>query len=742
MRIILLTLSVLIRIHSTIAQTIDLNDTIPLRQINLNEVVFSANKTIETKRTVAQQVQVITSLNIANSQAQSTADLLSALGNIFVQKSQLGGGDINIRGFDANQNVLVIDGVRMNNLIYRGGHLQDIIKTDNNILDRVEILFGPSSTVYGSDALGGVVHLYTRNPVLATKPKCPNIGMNFMSRFGTADNEATGHIDFNYGTKRIGSLTSLTWTKLGDLMGGKNRNPFYDQSYGERPYFVKRFGNRDSLVRNNNRFLQVGSGYSQADLLQKFLFKQSEHLIHGVNIQYSNSGDIPRYDRLTDPSATGLKNAEWYYGPQIRLLTAYDLNLKKPQGRFQSVHFGLNYEAIKESRHNRNFGSDMLKSRFEQVGVIGANLDFQKIVNTHNIRFGADMQLNNLKSTAHSTDILTGITGKLDTRFPDGINRMNNIAAYFSHTWRINNQFTLNDGFRAGYSTMHSTIVDLPTQFNLPYSTIDQKTPAWSGSIGLIHSPTDDLKYSLMISTGYRIPNVDDMSKIFASAPGTVIVPNINLKPEGTINYELGFTKIFSRKTKWENYIYYTQFVDIVETSGDKFNGRDSIIYDGFMCKVVSNQNKGKAYIYGFSSQMTSFLSNYFNLSLMMNYTYGRLKTSGSETPLSQINPFMTRLQVSYTAKKISSDFYVNYNGWKRIADYYADPGGEDNQAYATPSGMPAWFTLNLRGSCKLNNYITLQAGIDNMLDTQYRTFASGINAPGRNIFAAIRCKL
>jgi hemoglobin/transferrin/lactoferrin receptor protein len=219
-------------------------------------------------------------------------------------------------------------------------------------------------------------------------------------------------------------------------------------------------------------------------------------------------------------------------------------------------------------------------------------------------------------------------------------------------------------------------------------------------------------------------------------------VPNINLKPEGTINYELGFTKIFSRKTKWENYIYYTQFVDIVETSGDKFNGRDSIIYDGFMCKVVSNQNKGKAYIYGFSSHMTSFLSNYFNLSLMMNYTYGRLKTSGSETPLSQINPFMTRLQVSYTAKKISSDFYINYNGWKRIADYYADPGGEDNQAYATPSGMPAWFTLNLRGSCKLNNYITLQAGIDNLLDTQYRTFASGINAPGRNIFAAIRCKL
>jgi hemoglobin/transferrin/lactoferrin receptor protein len=126
----------------------------------------------------------------------------------------------------------------------------------------------------------------------------------------------------------------------------------------------------------------------------------------------------------------------------------------------------------------------------------------------------------------------------------------------------------------------------------------------------------------------------------------------------------------------------------------------------------------------------------------MMNYTYGRLKTEGIETPLSQINPFMTRVQFSYTDKKFSSDFFVNYNGWKRIADYYVSPGGEDNQVYATPSGMPAWFTLNLRGSCKVNKNITLQAGIDNILDTQYRTFASGINAPGRNIFIAFRCNL
>jgi hemoglobin/transferrin/lactoferrin receptor protein len=198
-------------------------------------------------------------------------------------------------------------------------------------------------------------------------------------------------------------------------------------------------------------------------------------------------------------------------------------------------------------------------------------------------------------------------------------------------------------------------------------------------------------------------------------------------------------TKIFGGSTRWENFIYYTQILNVVETSDDTFNGKDSIIYDGNWCKVVSNQNKGKAFIYGFSSDLTSLLNESFKMTVMINYAYGRIKAEDSETPLSHIYPFMARFQLTYLYRKISTDFFINYNGWKRISDYYQDPGGEDNLAYATPSGMPAWFTLNLRGSFKLNKCVTFLAGIENILDTQYRTFASGINAPGRNVFLAVK---
>ena len=728
----------------------DKTDTTKNQSITLNEIVVSANKTEESKKTVSQQVQVLTANAIANTQAQSTADVIANSGNVHVQKSQLGGGSPNIRGFEGNRVVLMIDGVRMNNLIYRGGHMQDLIKTDNNNMERIEILFGPSSNIYGSDALGGVIHLYTKKPTFSTDDKL-NIKVNAMYRFGSADNESTGHVDLNLGGKKLASLTSFSYSSFGDLRGGSNQNPFYGKAYGERPYYAERGNGKDSVVKNPDTYLQKQTGYSQYDLLQKFSFKQNEHITHGINLQYSNSSNVPRYDRLTLDGTRSvvshdgtLGSAEWYYGPQSRLLTAYDMNLKNPEGIFQNIHFGLNYQALEESRHNRNFGNVWLKNRIENVSVIGANLDFQKTVKSHDIRFGIDAQLNNLKSTADKRDIVADTTAKFSTRFPDGVNHMNSVALYFSHTWKINEQFALTDGIRAGYSILHSTLADAtnppdPFPANPPFTDIDQKSPVYSGSFGLINSPSKDVKLYFQASTGFRVPNVDDVTKIFDPAPGTIRVPNINLKPEKTVNFELGITKIFNDKAQWENVIFYTDLYDAIVVGESTYNGKDSVMYDGSMSKVYACQNKGRAFIYGFSSSLKSKLSEHLLFSLMMNYTYGRIKTDSMDTPMDHIPPFTTRMAFTYTNNKFSSDFFIHYNGWKHVKDYAADAGAEDNLVYATPDGTPAWFTVNLHASYRIHKSVTLQAGVDNIFDTQYRTFASGINAPGRNFIVALR---
>jgi hemoglobin/transferrin/lactoferrin receptor protein len=707
-----------------------------LKTLDLKEVIISVNKAEEQKKSVAQQFTVITGKDMEALQSQTTADLIGQTGQVFIQKSQQGGGSVTLRGFEANRNLLVIDGVRMNNLIYRAGHLQNIISTDINSFERVEILYGPSSTVYGSDALGGVVHMFTKKPLLAESDGNKKVKINYSGRYGSVNHELMNHVDFNIGTSKFASLTSFTFSKFDDLRGGTSQNPFYNGSYGERPYYIDRINGVDSLVKNDDRYLQVQSGYSQYDLMQKFLFKQSDKTEHQLNIQFSNSGDVPRYDRLTDPSGGGLRYAEWYYGPQTRLLTAYDLNHRNADGFFNNIHLGVNFQDVTESRHQRRFNNVNLQHRNESVQVAGINIDLQRNHHNHIFRMGFDGQYNMLKSTAENENIETGEKTPLDTRYPDGDNSMSSAAIYYSHTWKVNQQISIVDGFRVGMVTLKSSIKDT-SFFRLPYTEIDQTTPVFSGSIGIINQPTEDWKISALLSTGFRVPNMDDVSKIFESSAGSVIVPNEDLKPEKTVTTELGITKINSGKSMWENTLWYTQFYDAIVTDAFKFNGQDSIEYDGTLSQVLANQNKRRAYMYGFSSSYRYQFNDHFVYDLSLNYTYGRVKTDSSDYPIDHIPPFMARMGLTYKNNKFSSLFYLNYNGWKKLKDYYLN--GEDNEQYATAEGMPAWFTANWNVTYNIHKFVTVQAGVENIFDTQYRTFSSGINAPGRNVFFCLR---
>src|SRR5262245_58559177 len=180
------------------------------------------------------------------------------------------------------------------------------------------------------------------------------------------------------------------------------------------------------------------------------------------------------------------------------------------------------------------------------------------------------------------------------------------------------------------------------------------------------------------------------MTKIFTPPSGGVIVPNKDLKPEQTINYEFGITKVFNSKSRWENFIYFTTFRDIAVLDFSTYNGEDSIVYDGTLSPVYSLQNKDKAYIFGFSSNFISQLDEHFTMNVGMNYTYGRVKSDTlPDAPLDHVPPFMANIRFNYINNKFGSEFFINYNGWKRTKDYSAS--GEDNPQYATPDGMPAW---------------------------------------------------
>jgi hemoglobin/transferrin/lactoferrin receptor protein len=703
--------------------------------VKIKEVVISANKEEQDKDKVAQQITSVNRMEIARANAQSTADLISQQG-ITVQKSQQGGGSPILRGFEASRVLLVVDGVRMNNIIYRAGHLQNAITVDNAMLDRVEIAYGPASTVYGSDALGGAIHFFTKNPELSANNKM-NAKSNIFARYGSVNKELTEHIDLNFGFKKVAVLLSVTNSKFGDLQSGRNVNPFYGRTYGMRPIYAERIEGKDSTVTNPDKYLQKFSGYQQMDAMGKLLFRQNAKITHVLNLQYSNSGDVPRYDRLTDPKGAGLNSSEWYYGPQKRILGIYTFKyLDDDKKWLHGITANVSDQVIQESRHNRNFGSNNLNHRVEDVNVMGFNLDIDNKFQKHDLRFGIDVQHNNLKSTATQENIVTGKEVPLDTRYPDGENTMLNAALYATHTYEINDKLVLNDGIRVGISNMHSTINDT-TFRKLPYNTISQKTTVYSGNIGIISTPNRNWRIALFTNTGFRVPNVDDLSKIFESMPGRLIVPNPDLKPEKTWTNDLSITRRMGKKFSWENVVYYTLITDAIITDKFQFNGLDSVMYSNTMSAVVAPQNKSKAYVYGLSSNLVYRADDNITFTSNLNYTYGRIKTDSFDYPLDHISPLSGRIAIRYTENKFSGDFYALFNGWKRIRNY--NMLGEDNQQYATVDGTPAWVTLNIRAQYTFCKYYAVQTGIENILDTQYRVFASGINAPGRNTYVTLR---
>jgi len=702
---------------------------------SLDDVVISASKFEEKKEDVVQQVQVIKSRDIEFENQPTMGDVLTMSGNVMVQKSQLGGGSPIIRGFETNKVLMVVDGVRMNNAIYRGGHLQNILTLDNSIMDKVEIVFGPGSVIYGSDALGGVMHFYTKTLQLSDVDGKTMVSGNAFARYATAANEMTGHVDFNIGLKKVAFLTSISYSDFGDLRQGDNRNPFYGD-WGKRTWYVDRIDGKDSSLVNDNYNIQKYCGYNQVDILEKVLFKQSEHVSHIVNFQFSTSSDIPRYDRLTQGSYENPKYGDWYYGPQLRILGSYTLDLKNEDTWYDNGRVIAAYQHIEESRHDRKFGKNTLNNRTEKVDIVTLNADFAKKIKKNELRYGLEGTYNAVGSTAFTEDIEDGTTGPLDTRYPDGGSSMSSAALYLTDTYEASSKVILNGGIRANYVGLHAEFVDT-TFFPFPFHEVTQNSFAVNGSLGMIYMPGREWRFSIMGSSGFRAPNVDDLSKVFESVPGTVIVPNPELGPEKTLNGEIGIAKGFNERVRVEVVGWYTNYIDAITTQPSTFDGQDSIIYNGEMSQVMTNVNANSAYLYGFSANLEADVTDNFSLTSSLNYTYGRIRTDTTDYPLDHIPPIYGKTSFILKVEKFRGEFYALYSGWKRVDDY--NMYGEDNFAYATENGMPAWVTLNLRASYQFNRYLQLQLALENILDQNYRVFASNISAPGRNVVVTLR---
>ncbi|CCH01855.1 Vitamin B12 transporter btuB Cobalamin receptor [Fibrella aestuarina BUZ 2] len=711
--------------------------------IQLNQLTVAATRFEQPARRSPFQIQPITREQIAFRNNQNTADLLQQTGNVFVQKSQGGGGSPVLRGFEASRVLIVVDGVRMNNAIYRAGHLQNVLRIDPAILDRAEVLFGPGSTLYGSDALGGVMYFQSRNPDLSNSAKV-SVRPSAYVRIGSATGERTAHADVSIGTRRLGFLTSITGASFGDVVQGNNRRADYPD-FGKLTQYVEVSPSNPigQVVTNPDPNKQVGSAYQQLDLLQKVLFQPSEGVRHILNVQYSTSSNVPRYDRLSEVASGKPRFAEWYYGPERRLLTSYRLEMTRATALFDRLNLTAAYQNIEESRNSRRLDAASLKRQVERVGVWSLNADLQKRLGDHTLQYGLELTHNDVTSTATFLDVRTSAVTPADTRYPDGGNTLSTTAFYLTDQLTLSPLVTINGGLRYTLTNLNAIFRD-KTFFPFPFDEIKQSPSGLSGNLGLVLTPTERSKISLLGSTGFRAPNIDDLTKVFESRAGSLIVPNPNIRPEQTYNLELSVNQWVGNRLRLDATVFNTWFTNAIVVDAFTLNGQSTVNYGGQLSQVTAAQNKRRAMLRGYSLGALLRLTNRLSFSGTINDVAGRILAVGGfdtkELPLDHVPPTFGRLSLLYQSPRFTAEAYSLFNGWKRIADY--NPEGEDNAQYATPAGMPAWMTANLRGSVRVSRFLTVQAACENLFDLNYRTFASGFSAPGRNFLLTLRAGL
>ena len=721
----------------------------------LGEIVLLTRIDDENLKTTADRRVILHQKEIERLNTQTTAGLLEKRAGVNVQKSQMGGGSPVIRGFEANRVLLVVDGVRLNNAIYRGGHLQSIISVDNATLEQVEIIFGPSSSEYSSDGLGGVIHLHTKRPKFTDSPI---FKQNYSTRFATANKGLSQHYDLSYTSKGFSIFSSVSTSDFDDLKMGAVRKHGYE-NWGK----VYHYMDNGKQKENPNPNIQKHTGYSQKDFLQKAIFRLSDKLLFTGNFQFSNSSNVPRFDKMNDYKSISynqetetteyedLKYATWNYGPQKRSFYSMQFDYSANSLLLDSAQLIFGYQDVFETRLVQKIDSDESIDQHENVDIYSINANFRK----NKLHYGLEFYNNQVLSKAFKT--IDNISNPYDqTRYPNGGSSMSSWAAYITYAKKVSEKLKLNAGIRFTENKLSGKYIQvrMPT-ITLPYDSIDNKYNAFTGNFSAAYFPNESWKIAAIVSSGFHAPNLDDVSKVFYKG-SNVTIPNFNLRPEYANTAEINITKNINNRILLNANAYYTAISDaIMRVEADSIHKVGVIIdpEEGFT-SIKTNQNTGKAEIYGATASLSMRIAS--NYTLETDYTYIKGRNKDTDLPFTHIPPSFGKTAIYADFDHWRASFYALYNGSKPM-DEYDLISGTDNEEESPIlwtnlvesdtwvieyQGTPAWYTLNMSFMYRFSESFTLQLAAENILDHHYKTFASGLSAPGRNFILTLRANL
>ena len=615
-----------------------------LAGISLPEVTVTASRQEQASFDAPRAVTIIGQEEIERRAPVVLPDLLRGEAGVFVQQTTPGQGSPIIRGLLGSSVLMLVDGMRLNNAFFRPAPNQYFALIDPYHVERLEVVRGAGSALYGSDAMGGVVNVLTRVPRFDTDEW--QLHGRTIGQFASAETAGITRFSINGGKRGIAASAGFTYQNRDDLRAGSGT---------QRPSGFDVYAANGTLVLDRD---------------QHPLF---------LNVQYFRQPETPRYDELvagfgeTEPSA-----AVFLFEPNDRLFIHARYTFSPMHPLLDRFELHMAYQEINDDRRTRDLGSLIEGREDNRSRLVGITTQFTAHWrDIFLLTYGSEIYLDRITSRRFGDNIETHEKSRLQSRFANG-SKMDSFAGYVHTELWLHPKLTTVLGGRYSYFDIDIPRADRDVGVRLG---LDDLT----GQAGVMYHLTPALNLVANVGRGFRVPNVFDFSTLGPRPGNRFNIPNADLKPESVLSVDFGL-KWSTSRFRAEAFGFHSRFEDkitAVPTGEFTPEGR----------QIVRSENLNSVKFWGAEAAGSFRVTDEWNLFASFTYTWAEEKFRDDETaPADRIPPANGRIGCLYAAR---GPWWAE--GFVRFATEQDRLSGRDRRdPRINPTGTPGWVTANL----------------------------------------------
>jgi outer membrane receptor protein involved in Fe transport len=612
------------------------------------------------------------------------AEILRGQPGAFFQQTTPGQGIPIIRGLKGSQVLHLVDGMRLNNAFFRNAPNQYLGLVDSFAASRMELVRGAQGSLYGADAMGGVLNILTVEP-----------------QYDQANWQQTSRLYGSYDSVDSG------WVLNARTKGGKKGWGFAaGASYQD--HSDRTSGNGEKLAPSAYRS-------KAADL--KFVIDSSDHSTLMLSAQVMEQPSTPRYDELvagfgqTEPSSE-----QFLFEPNRRSSLHARYQLEGQGGWFDQLEVHAARQVITDDRLTQEYASPVIVTEANSSTLDGVTLQLNSsLASGTQLVWGAEFYADTVDSSRFTSLDDSNEQTEVRSRFPNG-STMDSAAVYLSGKWLTTENFDLNAGLR--YSWFD---IGLPANEN--HDGVKLTPSDLTGDIHAVYAVSADIKLVANFGRGFRPPNIFDLATLGPRPGNRFNVANTDLGPETVWSYDLGI-KTETERVELELFAFYLDYFDKItsvftgEVTGD---GRD----------IIRSENRNNVKIYGIEAGLYWAATEDLRFFTVFNYTRGEEQEDfGPKIPADRIPPLNGKLGLEYF---FNADWHIEpYLLFASRQDRLSPRDIRDPRI--DPTGTSGWGTINIILDWQASSALQLGLSLENLADKAYREHASGIDAAGRNI--------